>query len=175
MRQLLMLHACLASPYASAAACVSRPDRLFGPAAVISTSASAPNRSPSVFHMHRLQKRRTADQLAGLAPGPVEQNVHAPADTRLVERRLLRVQEILERGQPFRLDLFGDLAVLIGGRRARAGRIFERIGLGIVDVAHQRQGRCEIGIGLAGKADDEVGRQGNAGTRGGRMRSTSRR
>ena len=50
-------------------------------------------------------------------------------------------------------------------RRAGPRAVFEREGLGEADRRGRAQRRLEIGVALAGKADDEVGRQGEVGTR----------
>ena len=52
-----------------------------------------------------------------------------------------------------------------GGRRARAGAVLEGEGLGEADLLDQPHGRREVGVALAGKADDEVGRQRQVGPR----------
>jgi hypothetical protein len=53
----------------------------------------------------------------------------------------------------------------VGGRRAGPRRIFERVAGGEADLAHDRQGLAELGVGLAGEADDEVGRKRDVGPR----------
>ena len=59
-----------------------------------------------------------------------------------------------------------DLVGHIGGGRAGAGAVFERIGLGVADFAHEAERVFEIGVGLAGEADDEVAGEGDVGADG---------
>ena len=60
--------------------------------------------------VHRLQMRRAADQLARMAPGPLEQHRHGPADARLLEGQALLRQQRLQPLQALVLDLLLDLA-----------------------------------------------------------------
>ena len=114
--------------------------------------------------MHRLQPGRAAGDLAGMAAGAGEQHgdSHARRSERLnascwsrssawsscSRRVLLRLRHLQRRA---------------GGRRAGAGRILEAEGLGEADLADQRHRRREVGLGLAGMADDEVGGQREVG------------
>ena len=51
------------------------------------------------------------------------------------------------------------------GGRAGTRAVFEGKALRIFDIAHQLQGRFEIRVALAGKADNEIGGEGDVGTR----------
>ena len=74
-------------------------------------------------------------------------------------------ENILQPRQPLRLQSFGHLVVHVGGGRAGAGGILERVGLREADGFHQLQGFVEILVGLAGEADDHIGRKGDVGSR----------
>ena len=67
--------------------------------------------------------------------------------------------------EPLRLDLRRGPGRPPRPPACRGGRIFEREGGGESDLAHERERRLEIGVGLAGEADDEVGGEGDVGAR----------
>ena len=116
--------------------------------------------------MDRLQPGRLADQLAGLAARPLEQHLGAAADARLVEGELLGVEQGLEALEALVHHFGGNLILHLGRRRSGPGRIFERESLGIVHRRDDPQRRLELGLGLAGEADDEVAGDGDVGARG---------
>jgi len=109
--------------------------------------------------MHRLKIGAATDGLALLAAGLFEQNRKHATGAFFAEGAALLDQERLQDLQPLRLHVFGDLPRR--GRRRRAGprAVFEREGLREGHTPHQRQRRLEVGIGLAGKADNDIGGQ----------------
>ena len=117
-------------------------------------------------HRHRLHIGAAAHELAGPLAGAVEQDRHGAADGGFVEGDLLGVEQLLERRQPFGHHRFRHLGIVQAGRRrAGAGAVFEGVGLGEADIGDQPQGLREIGVALAGEADDEVRRQRQIGPR----------
>ena len=74
------------------------------------------------LEMDRLQPGRLADQLAGLAAGPLEQHLGAAADARLVEGELLGVEQRLQPLQPFVHHFAGHLLDPSPPRACRGGR-----------------------------------------------------
>ena len=106
-----------------------------------------------------------------LAPAALlEQDLKAPTDARPVEGLPLALEQRLQLGQTRDFHGLVDLAVHRGGGRAGPGRIFEGVGRGEPDLAHKIERRLEVGVGLAGIADDEVGRERYVGARGPRSR-----
>src|SRR6266850_208154 len=85
------------------------------------------------------------------------------ADHRFADQTRLRLQLRLEALQPLQLHVFWRWVGQL--RRGRAGPRAVEEGKGGVeaDVAGQLQGGLEIGVGLARKADDEVGGQADPG------------
>ena len=75
-----------------------------------------------------------------------------------LKARCWRSIERLQPLQPLGLDRLRHLVLEFGARRAGARRIFEGERAGVADLLDQRERVLEIGIGLAGKADDEVRR-----------------
>jgi hypothetical protein len=59
-----------------------------------------------------------------------------------------------------------DLAVHRRRRGAGAGRVLEAVGLGVADRVDEAQGLLELGLGLAGEADDEVAAERDVGAGG---------
>ena len=116
--------------------------------------------------MHRLQVGGAAADLAGLAAKAGEQHRHRHADAGRVEGVLLLADQRLQRCSRSSLTASATGLGGAGGGGARARGVFEREGLREADIAHQRQRRLEIGVGLAGMADDEVRRQREVGTGG---------
>ena len=94
-----------------------------------------------------------------------------------IERRRLGLEARLQHLQPRRLHLVRDMAPQRGRGRARARAVLEREGLREADLLDQPHGRREVGIALAGKADDEIRRQRQIwpGRRAGRRRRADSR
>ena len=101
----------------------------------------------------------------GCRPGPVKSTGKVSPTRDAVEGVLLVAQQGLQRLQPGVLHRLRHLARRAGGRRAGAGGVLEAVGHGEADLVDQRHGGGEIGLGLAGMADDEVGGQGESGPR----------
>ena len=108
--------------------------------------------------MDRLQIGAAADQLAEAAARAFEQHRHLGIDKRSVERPLLVVEQYPKRAQTVRHDSLRHLAGQRGGRGSRTRAVLEGIRLGIADFADRGQRRLEIGVVLAGIADDKVTR-----------------
>ena len=70
----------------------------------------------------RLQPRRTADDLAGMTAGPLEQDVGDGADARCQESRLPGGDARLQAVEAFGLDRLRHLIGGVGGGRAGARR-----------------------------------------------------
>ena len=66
---------------------------------------------PTRTHRPPARHRGCGPQLAWPAAGTFDKNIHARAERRLVERILLRVQQMLQRLEPVRFDVFGNLKV----------------------------------------------------------------
>ena len=107
----------------------------------------------------RLQPRRLADQLAGLAARLGEQHRHRRARLGDIECPRLLAEQRLQRREPRILHRFGQLIAHCRTRRAGTAAVLERIGRRETDLLDQPHRVVEIGIALARKADDEVGRQ----------------
>ena len=142
------------------------PDRELGSAAAICTGKSAPISVRRSGDMDRVEIGRASGDLAGMASRPGEQHRQGPPDAALeLNARLLIAEQRLQLLKP---------PVLLGlrrpgrarrGGRAGARRVFEAEGLGEADLAHEREGGREIGVGLARMADDEVRRKRDVGPR----------
>src|SRR5690606_30730323 len=104
-----------------------------------------------------LQIRRAADELPGATAELLEPHRKDLADAAGVEPSLLGLEQLLQPGQPIRLDLLRQLAVDVGGRRAGARAVLERERLGEADLPHQVERLLELFLRLAGKPDDDVG------------------
>ena len=115
------------------------------------------------INYHRQQPGRAADLLAGLAARLLDQHIDLAANQRNGEFALLFRKQRLQALQALVLLGFRNLAVHVGAGRAGAPRIFEREGLRVAHRPHELQRRLEIGLGLAGKADDEIARHGDIG------------
>src|SRR3546814_3904815 len=70
----------------------------------------------------------------------------------------MRVDVRLQPRQPRMLLLAGDAVLQVRGRCARTARVDEGERLVEAHFLDQLHGLVEVGIGLAGEADDEVGR-----------------
>ena len=68
--------------------------------------------------------------------------------------------------QPLHLLLVRGVVLQVGGRGAGAGAVDERVGVVVGQILGQLQCLQEIGLGLAGKAHDEVGGESDAGAGG---------
>ena len=68
--------------------------------------------------------------------------------------------------QSFHLLLVRGVVLQVGGRGAGAGAVDERVGVVVGQILSQLQRLQEIGLGLAGKAHDEVGGEPDAGAGG---------
>ena len=133
------------------------------------TAISTSTRSPIAASVSRWTDCSQGDlptSWPGLRARAFEQHLAAPADARLVEGQLLRVEQRLEALQPFVHHLARDLSVHLRGGRAGAGGIFERESLRVVHRVDDPQRLLEIGVGLAGEADDEIARDGDVGPGG---------
>ena len=109
------------------------------------------------LRMHRLEIGGAPDKLARMAPRLLEQHVERAADRGGVEGPLLLGEQRLQLRQPRGPSPRPAPGPAWRRRRARPRAVFEREGLREADLAHERQRRGEIGVALAGKADDEVG------------------
>src|SRR5690606_3030107 len=92
---------------------------------------------------------------SALAPAFDEDALRAP-DERAEVRRLELVPELEEPRQAFALHLFWDVVAV--GERRDAGTlgVFEPEEAHEADLAHEREGRLEIVLGLTGESDDDV-------------------
>ena len=111
--------------------------------------------------MHRLKIGAAADELIPGAAAAVEKNVHDAARAGRVEGTSLFADQRLETIKPLAFHLFGYLLLMPGRGRAWAGAVFERIGLREADLADEFERRLEFLFRLAGKADDEIGGEGD--------------
>jgi len=122
-----------------------------------------------------LAARRDVDQpsVAG-APGPAtgrlafaavnaDENVHRSPDERLVGLPRDRVLDGDEALIAFLDDFLRHLRSHLGGRRARALRILKRVRTGEPGGPNGLERLLEVGFGLTGEADDDVGRDGRFG------------
>ena len=116
-------------------------------------------------NVDRLHIRAAAHQLARPPAAPIQEHRHGAADAAPVERQLLIVEQVLQGRQALALD--GVRNLIRQGRRRGAGAdtVLERIRLGESDVFGQPQCGPEVRLRLAGKADDEIRRQGDIGPR----------
>ncbi len=71
----------------------------------------------------------------------------------------------LQAGQALDLDGLIDLVGPLRRGRAWARRILERVCARVADRADDRERRGEIRLGLAGRADDEIGAERHVGAR----------
>src|SRR5690348_16454402 len=116
--------------------------------------------------LYRLQIGRTADDLPGEPTRLVEQHVKGAADAAGIECNPVSFYRLLQPLEPLGLDRLVDLIATFGGRRAGSRRIFEREGACIGDLVDDAQGLVEILFGLAGEADNKIGREGHVGANG---------
>src|SRR5690606_28728699 len=105
---------------------------------------------------YRLKPRRTANALARLTTGLLNQNIQLPADEAGGEIALLLEQQCLQKLQPLILDALHNVRTKIGAGSSGAGRIFERECLGVVDLTNELHGRVEIFVSFARKTDDKI-------------------
>ena len=105
------------------------------------------DRARVALGVHRLHIGRAADDLTGVAARLVEQRRRAGVrpGARLKACRCAS-SSAQQLGEPLRLDRVVDLVGELGRRRAGPRRIFERVGRGEADLAHQRERRLEIGV-----------------------------
>src|SRR5437016_2060810 len=87
------------------------------------------------------------------------------ADHRFADRTRLRLQLRLEPLQSFQLHLMRRVVRQFRGGRAGPRAVDERERGVEADLRRELQRRGEIGLGLAGAADDEVRRQADTGSR----------
>ncbi len=137
-----------------------------GPARTISTST----RSPICASVIRWTDCSQGD-LPSIWPGSLPlrsiSTSQRPPDGRRVERRLVAVERGLQALEAVVHHLGGAIwpsmsAAGVPGR----GRVFEAERRGVADRVDQAQRVGELGVGLAGEADDEVARQRDVGPRG---------
>ena len=107
----------------------------------------------------RLQPRRLADQLAGLAAGLGEQHRHRHARLGHIECPRLLAKQRLQRREPGNFHRFRQLIAHCRTRRAGTAAVLEGVGRRETDLLDQPHGVVEVAIAFARKADDEVGRQ----------------
>ena len=62
------------------------------------TDAISPISERRRFNLYRLEIRRAADDLSGMAAGPFKQHVEGAADAAAIERRLLAIDRMLAVG-----------------------------------------------------------------------------
>src|SRR6056297_3179761 len=91
-----------------------------------------------------------------LAAGAFDQHTLGGPDHGLGDRSRLGVELGLKRLEPGLLLFLRHVIGQAGGRRAGARRVDEAEALVEIQVADQFHGLIEIGLGLAGKADDEI-------------------
>ena len=159
------------APDAHAAASQGRtaisPARLLAWPSISRTSTMLPISRAIALGIDRLQPRRLADHLAGLAAGLGEQHRHGRADLGGVEGARLAAEQRLQGGQPRRLHALRHLVGHRRARRAGTAAVLEGIGRRRSpprrSAAWCRRSRASLS---PGKADDEVGRQGEIGPRG---------
>src|SRR5262245_37098087 len=104
-----------------------------------------------------LQVWGAADELAGMASLAGEQDRQGAANAGGIERRLLTLEQILQAQQAVDLDVFLHLVAQRGRGRARTRAKFEGVRLGKADTLNEGEGGSKIGLGLAGKTDDDIG------------------
>ena len=127
---------------------------------MIVTGTRSPTRVRGAGDMHRLQVGRAADELARVAARPLEQHWQRAADAvPALNAAACCFEQRLQLVQPLRLRPAPATCRAGRCRRAGPGAVLERIGLGEADLLDQAQRRREVRVGLAGKTDDEVGRQ----------------
>ena len=112
--------------------------------------------SPAKFTTRLLSVRAASSRLV---PGGAAGHQHAlpRADHRLAVRAVLGVEPRLQRFEARLLHLLRHRVVEGGGRRAGARAVGEAERAVEVDVLDEAHRLREIGVGLAGEADDEVG------------------
>ena len=123
--------------------------------------------------MNGLQIGRAADHLAGLAAGLFDQHLQGLADrTRVEIASAAGASSACSRAsaRPSRLPA-PDCSIAAAGVPGRGEYLNEKAEAKS-DLADECERRLEILFGLAGKADDEIARQRDIGTRGA-DRSTS--
>ena len=107
--------------------------------------------------MRGLQVGGAADDLAGIAGRAFEQHIDGVANHRPVEGRLLAVDQFLKPHQSFVHLSRGPLEFLqVRRRRARPGRVLERIGASVSDLRDKREGRGEFSLAFAGEAHNKI-------------------
>ncbi len=138
----------------------NRPRREFGMASVMRTSAkrSTSDRGPSKF-TQRMFSVRPASWRGSRREGFSTSTRCGAADHRLADAPCLAVELRLQRLEPLLLDLVRHLVRQRGRRRAGPLAVDEAEGLVEADVRDQLERLLEVRLGLAGEADDEVGRQ----------------
>src|SRR6201996_5464827 len=90
-------------------------------------------------HMGRLQVSGAADDLAGIARNALEQHVNGGANRRLVEGRLLAVDQFLEPRQSLVHVRCCNHLLQVRRRRPRPRRIFKRISGSVSDLHDKRE------------------------------------
>ena len=141
------------------------PKRLLLPTASIVTRAMVPDQFRSGFDLDRQQPGRAADDLPGRRPFRSNStSVTLPMRARPNSACLARIER-LQAGEALGLDGFADL--LVHGRRrgARPRAVFEGVGRGVADLLDETKRVVEIGVALAGEADDEIAGERDVGPR----------
>ena len=135
------------------------PDNELGSAAAICTDISLPIRSDSPVTWTGCSNGDRPAIWPECRPGPVNSTGKVEPDAGGVEPGLLVAQQRLEFRQPPILFSARQLGWRAGGRCAGARRVFEAERLREAYLAHQGQRRLKVCLGLAGVANDEIGRE----------------
>src|SRR5690242_6835476 len=123
------------------------------------------------------ESRRTAEVDHAVVPGAprelrgvptrgaFDQYPLARADHARADPTLVRVEPLLEPGEPRELRLARCVVGEVGGGGAGSGAVYERERAVEFHVVDQLEGRLEIPFGLARKADDEIRGDADSGAR----------
>ena len=114
--------------------------------------------------MNRVQVIGFPHHLPLKATGLFEQNTDRTPHHRVLNGALLAGDQRLQTLQAVRFNILIHLRAL-GGGGAGAGRIFERIGIAVIDLFNEIQRGLKIGFGLFRETDDEIARQQDIGAR----------
>ena len=148
----------------------SAPNSVLVPISVIATGTSEPISSRGAITCTACRYGVRPTSCPGSLPGfSSSTSTVRPTDCALNARHW-RVITACSRCSRSDFSAVGNLVVHLGGRRARARRIHERIGGGEADLVHQRERVAEIVFGLARKADDEIGGEREIGAAGAQAR-----
>src|SRR5579872_5448831 len=107
-------------------------------------------------HMRGLKIGGTADDLAGIARGALEQHVDGGSNRGPVEGRLLAVDQFLKPRQSLVHLVRWHHLPHVRRRRAWPRRILERISGSVSDLCDESEGGAKIFLRLAGETDDKI-------------------